>query len=299
MPKHRPAYTLLELIVVLTIVMILIALILPAVQKVRENSRRMESCNNLKQLGLAMHNYHDAQGKFPGVRNAMVETLGDFVFVQSLFPYLECIRAESVAGQIPSPAGTPVQYPIYKVLISPGDPTAAEALPIEKPISYAFNMTAFETMPNLDSGFSDGTSNTIAVSEEYFRTWQITTPPAPLRVFMSYTALYPGYDLQTRSYAFLEERRATFADRGIGEDVYAVTTSINGQPASRASIPGKTFQVKPALADARSGIPQTPFSSGLPVALFDGSVRTLSPSIDERVFWGATTRDRGEVLSDW
>ena len=299
MLKRRLAYTLLELIVVLAIMMVLIALILPAVQKVRENARRLESCNNLKQLGLAMHTYHDAQGKFPGVRNAMIETLGDFIFVEALFPYLECLRGELVAGPIRSPADALIKYPIHKVLISPGDPTAAEALPIEKPISYAFNMTAIEAMPNLESGFSDGTSNTIAVSEKYFRTWQITTPAEPLRLFMSYTAIYPGYDLQTRSYAFLEERRATFADRGIGEDVYAVTTTNNGQTVSRASIPGKTFQVKPALADAWSGIPQTPFSSGLPVALFDGSVRTLSPTIDERVFWGSTTRDRGEVLNDW
>ena len=81
--------------------------------------------------------------------------------------------------------------------------------------------------------------------------------------------------------------------------MYPVTTIINGNPSTRASIPGKTFQVKPKLDDAWSGTPQTPFSAGLPVLLFDGSVRTLSPSIDERLFWSAVTRDRGEVLIDW
>lgn len=60
-----------------------------------------------------------------------------------------------------------------------------------------------------------------------------------------------------------------------------------------------TFQVKPTLEGAWSGVPQTPFSAGLPTLLFDGSVRTLSPRIDEYVFWGAVTRDKGEVLGDW
>ena len=95
--SRKKGFTLIELLVVIAIIAILIALLLPAVQQAREAARRSTTCkNNMKQLGLALHNYHDAHTKFPysSANNAMVWTqAGDPILNTSgwtlLLPYLE------------------------------------------------------------------------------------------------------------------------------------------------------------------------------------------------------------------
>jgi prepilin-type N-terminal cleavage/methylation domain-containing protein len=82
----RKGFTLVELLVVIAIIGILIALLLPAVQAAREAARRSQCSNNLKQIGLAMHSYHDINGKFPPSRIAR----GDYVtWAVLILPHME------------------------------------------------------------------------------------------------------------------------------------------------------------------------------------------------------------------
>jgi len=166
-PVRRPrsGFTLIELLVVIAIIAILIGLLLPAVQKVREAAARMQSANNLKQLGLAAQNYYSANDSFPvmfgtnpsGTQN----TAGGSVFY-NLLPYLE---QENVYRLGADAART---QPL-KVLRSPMDRSYPDNGTYQLPLSGVQGSTTFSTLyPNWAS-----TSNTTWGVTSYSANWQV------------------------------------------------------------------------------------------------------------------------------
>ena len=120
-------FTLVELLVVITIIGILVALLLPAVQAVREAARRMACTNNLKQIGLAFHNYVDVNGVFPPLATTSPDyQVWGYVWGAKILPYLEQMP---LYDQIPVPDWTSLPYPansvgstVLGVYLCPSDP---------------------------------------------------------------------------------------------------------------------------------------------------------------------------------
>ena len=274
-------FTLIELLVVIAIIAILIGLLLPAVQKVREAAARISSMNNLKQMSLALHNCNDnylklpaAVGFFPSdgwgnaswsnVQPAVHGTLQYF-----LLPFMEGDNTYKNTWAFSANSGD-----VIKPYISPADPSlpAGNKTSTNRgATSYASNWFVFGgdgnggSLAAIPRTFNDGTSNTIVFGERYCICRQ-------------------GLSGEVQ-HIWGEDQHLV----GPGADYFSPSFWDTNLP-----------QLKPTQAQCNPALLQSPFSGGVLVGLGDGSVRSVSSGVSQPTWQAALLPNDGVPLgSDW
>ena len=184
--RRRGAFTLIELLVVIAIIAILIGLLLPAVQKVREAAARLKCGNNLKQIGLAVHGYHDAHGGLPPQATyAVGGSFSGYSVHARILPYVEqgglYARVDFAAGYAAQADICKTKVPLYRCPSDPKEATRFDAGVEYYPTNYGFNIGTWlgldrETARGGDGAFgynmthpfaaiTDGLSNTLCAAD--------------------------------------------------------------------------------------------------------------------------------------
>jgi prepilin-type processing-associated H-X9-DG protein len=283
--------TLIELLVVLAIIGVLVGLLIPGVMKVREMANRTSCENNLKQIALACHLYHDVKHHFPPGIGYFVAPFGDpdpnskpfgngFVH---LLPHLEqeaLLRASTQQWDDEKLRTTSI--PIF---MCPSDPTVGPLLRDNlnrefATSSYAGNAQVFckvdgfgylgwvENRPTLQASFADGTSRTILFAEKYARCNYSGNPFRIGGTCWAYSQIGPD----------ARPLHPAFAVRWLSDDI--------GE--------GSVFLDAPAADDCIPTRASTPHKGAMQVAMADGSVHCLAASISGKTWWALCTPAGGD-----
>jgi prepilin-type N-terminal cleavage/methylation domain-containing protein len=325
-PTRSPrGFTLIELLVVIAIIAILIALLLPAVQQAREAARRTQCRNNLKQMGLGLHNYQSTATRFPMASAYPVGvTSNDTYSVHArILPFLE---QNSLYSQINFSASAISQPDVVKQRIAPyvcpsevKDMPRVTATLTRYPLNYAANMGTWFTwnpvtgqggdgaIPNnyacKDGDFLDGMSNTIAFAEvKAFQPllWDggnpaalgapIPSVPTDVTTLGGRFSAANGHTGWTESPSFQTGVTFVFTPNFHVPYTNAGTVYdidfLSQHEGSSATLP------------AYAAVTSRSYHTGIVhVLLMDGSVRSVSENIDRNLWRGLATRNGGEVVS--
>jgi prepilin-type N-terminal cleavage/methylation domain-containing protein/prepilin-type processing-associated H-X9-DG protein len=312
--KARPGFTLIELLVVIAIIAVLLGLLLPAVQKVREAAARMTCANNLKQIALAAHNYHGATGKFPTGVRVPVEvggrlTGGTNLWVE-LLPSIEQDNLyknwddndnrNNVAG-----GRNATQAQVIKTLLCPSDPlpepvwqvTAESSPPWSRGFyglsSYGGNAGRRSVPPGDPPAFPRMTRDGIFFLDSCVRMTDVTDGTSNTFLFGERSHRDPEFDRRRPEVwptisPLAGWGKWGYVAVGIGNVTLSTAVPINYQ------VPpgGDRSTLEDRLCAFGSGHP-----GGANFAFADGSVRFLSDSTPLSVLQALSTRAGGEVVT--
>ncbi|WP_298859606.1 DUF1559 domain-containing protein [uncultured Gimesia sp.] len=301
-PRSKRAFTLIELLVVIAMIAILLALLLPAVQQAREAARRTQCKNHLKQIGLAIHNYHGVYTSFPNA-NANSELSGGSLFT-SILPLID--QANS--------------YHLYDFNLTNSDPHNVEVTSQVIPFYLCPSSPMRRAVPSCssDSGRAPGNYAVCIGSKDYNQYWSFTpgaTQPAlnGAIVFTGSTAgktKFRDFTDGTSNTLMVGETAYNLPDYKFrsgdcaGQSRYSFTYWSVPFPGSTACTTEHAFNPKDVADDSiydsnwtRSF--RSDHTGGVQFTLADGSVRFISENIDSTLLDALATRNGGEVISDF